>query len=153
MFETQAPGSVATKPQAFPAHIGMHVLADFYGLSVAVACDAELLSSCLLRAAKQCHLTPLSTPVVHVFAGGGLTAFLPLSESHIALHTYPEHGYLALDIFSCGQGDPGLAVEVFRAALAPGRVDVKHMRRGDQFLPDAPAPPLPCGPLPAGPLP
>jgi len=44
-------------------------------------------------------MNPIGPPVLHRFEGGGLTGYLLLSESHIAFHTYPEHRYIALDIF------------------------------------------------------
>ncbi|MDF2441595.1 MAG: S-adenosylmethionine decarboxylase, partial [Abditibacteriota bacterium] len=98
------------------------MLADFYGVEAALLCDQSTLVACLLGAAQRCHLTPVDDARVHPFPGGGLTAFVMLSESHIAIHTYPEHGYLALDIFSCGAGDVQDALEVFRGALNPARV-------------------------------
>ena len=99
--------------------IGQHLLVDFYGITPAQLDNADVLAACLETAARRVCLTPLAPPVIHRFAGGGVTGFLLLAESHIALHSYPEHGYLALDIFSCGDGDPRAAVEVFRAALCP----------------------------------
>lgn len=114
--------------------IGIHLLADFYGVSADRLCDQVVLGECLLLAAARCHLTPLSAPVLHPFPGGGVTGFVPLAESHIALHTYPEHGFMALDIFSCGRGDIGEALEVFRMALAPESVQSSRMVRGDSVL-------------------
>ena len=110
--------------------IGRHLMADFYGVAAGPHCDSELLSRCLLDAAGQVGLTPVAEPVVHVFPGGGLTAFLLLAESHIALHTYPERGFLALDLFTCGSGDPHAALEVFREALQPESMSLTTTRRG-----------------------
>lgn len=106
------------------------MLADFYGVSPALLCDGSTLVACLLDAARRCHLTPVDEARVHPFPGGGLTAFIMLSESHIAIHTYPEHGYLALDIFSCGAGDVNDALKVFRVALKPSRVHAQTVARG-----------------------
>ena len=44
-----------------------------------------------------------------------------LSESHISIHTWPEHGYAALDVFMCGAARPERALDSLRAALAPAR--------------------------------
>lgn len=97
--------------------VGRHLLADLHGAEPARLDDAELLARCLREAAERCRLTPIGGPVMHRFPGGGVTGFLLLSESHIALHTYPERGFMALDVFSCGAGDPRSAVEVFEKAL------------------------------------
>jgi S-adenosylmethionine decarboxylase len=111
--------------------IGVHLLADFYGVEAARLCEESTLRECLLRAAQSCRLTPVDEPRLHVFPGGGLTGFVMLSESHIAIHTYPEHGYLALDIFSCGKGDVRLALDVFKKALQPQRVQTNLAARGE----------------------
>ena len=53
-----------------------------------------------------------------------------LSESHIAFHTYPEHRYFALDIFSCGGGDSKGELSVFLATLELGRERITTASRG-----------------------
>lgn len=110
--------------------VGRHVLADLHGAVPARLDDAVLLAACLRDAAKRCGLTPIGDPVLHCFPGGGVTGFLLLSESHIALHTYPEKGFMALDVFSCGPGDPEAAVEVFKVALGCATARVTSAVRG-----------------------
>ena len=117
------------------AAIGIHALLDFYDVPIALLTDAEHLSRCLMEAAQAAGMTPLSEPVLHRFPGGGLTGFLPLAESHIAFHTYPEWGYLAVDIFTCGTSAPEAAVAVLRAALQPGREQVRCLPRGEEIAP------------------
>lgn len=67
---------------------------------------------------------------VHQFSPHGVTATATLAESHIALHTWPEHGYAALDLFFCGSGNPHKAMEVLQNALQAQRVRVKEIPRG-----------------------
>lgn len=111
--------------------IGRHLLIDFHEVSAERLDDAELLSRVLAEAARRGGLTPLGPPVLHRFEGGGLTGYLLLSESHIAVHTYPELGFAALDIFACGSGDPRAALDVFRTELAPRRERVTSSTRGE----------------------
>lgn len=113
--------------------IGIHLLMDFYGISPERLTDATLLSQTLTEAARAACMTPLSEPVLHRFPGGGLTGFLPLAESHIAFHSYPEYGYLAADVFTCGpdKDAAGRAVAVLRAALKPERELVRPFARGE----------------------
>ena len=113
--------------------IGKHLLADFYGVAPDRLNDADALARCLADAARRCGMTPLAPPVMHRFPGGGVTGFILLAESHIALHTYPEHAYLALDVFSCGGSDPNDALAVFRQALEPGEVCARLAPRGEQL--------------------
>ena len=113
--------------------IGRHLLADLYGVSPERLDDVELLRACLEGAARVCGLTPVAAPALHRFEGGGVTGFLMLAESHVALHTYPEHGYMALDIFSCGAADPCQALAVCRELLEPGEVRVRVAPRGEEL--------------------
>ena len=110
--------------------LGRHMLADFFGVAVERLDDVEQLAACLESAARSCGLTAVAPPLLHRFDGGGVTGVILLAESHIAVHTFPEHGYAALDIFSCGDSDPHRALNVFRAALAPQREQVTMASRG-----------------------
>jgi S-adenosylmethionine decarboxylase len=113
--------------------IGSHLLVDFYDVAPERLNDADALARLLNAAAAAGHMHPLGSPVMHSFPGGGVTGFLLLSESHLALHTYPEHGYLALDLFSCGQADPRAALAVFREALTPGYDQATAIVRGAEI--------------------
>ncbi len=113
--------------------IGQHLLADLYEIASERLVDAGLLADCLGSAARRGGMTPIGPPVLHRFEGGGLTGYLLLSESHIAIHTYPEHRYLALDIFSCGGADSKAALAVFLAALEPGREHLTTAPRGTEI--------------------
>ena len=113
--------------------IGIHVLLDLYGIDPPKLNDCGLLADCLSESALRCGLTPLSAPQLHAFDGGGVTGVILLSESHIALHTYPEHGFIAIDLFSCGPGDPEAAVKVFRERLNPAHEVVTRTSRGTEI--------------------
>ena len=53
-----------------------------------------------------------------------------LAESHISVHTWPERGYAAFDVFMCGSAEPRKAVAVLEKAFAPKRVVIGHHKRG-----------------------
>jgi len=110
--------------------LGRHVLADFFGVAADRLDDVDQLRACLESAARSCGLTAVAPPLLHHFDGGGVTGVILLAESHIAVHTFPEHGYAAVDVFSCGDRDPELALRVFRTALAPQREHVTTTIRG-----------------------
>ena len=114
--------------------IGKHLLADFYGVASETLNDTSLLNECLIQAAGCCGLTPLGVPRLHPFEGGGVTGFLLLAESHIALHTYPEHNFMTLDILSCGKAEPKAALAIFENALNPTSVETTQVSRGGQVL-------------------
>jgi S-adenosylmethionine decarboxylase len=68
--------------------------------------------------------------MLHPFPGGGVTGVLLLAESHISIHTWPEQGFVALDVFLCGAADPEPARKVLEQAFAPERVTASLVRRG-----------------------
>lgn len=78
------------------------------------ACDATLL---------HIHL--------HRFSPQGISGVALLAESHISVHTWPEAGYGAFDIFLCGEANPWKAVDVLRAAFDAKDVKVKELLRGE----------------------
>lgn len=67
----------------------------------------------------------------HRFNGGGLTAFAMLAESHISAHTWPEYGFVAFDIFTCGHDtDPHIACSALQQFYPPEQLDVRELLRG-----------------------
>ena len=75
---------------------------------------------------------------VHQFSPHGVSGIAVIAESHLALHTWPEHGYLAADFFTCGDGaDIDAIIGVLRDAFEAERVDCRYLTRG--VPPDAEA--------------
>ena len=111
--------------------IGIHVLLDGFGCASERLTDAEAGGRALTDAALAARMTPLGSPHVHVFPGGGYTALLALAESHLSIHTYPERGQFCADLFTCGpNASPAAAVEVLCAALGPAERTVRKFTRG-----------------------
>ncbi|GAB2859697.1 hypothetical protein GCM10027277_30280 [Pseudoduganella ginsengisoli] len=108
---------------------GRHVLADLSGI------DAAKLTSCgtierLLRAAAEAAGAHVLHSHFHGFGPGqGVTGVALLAESHISIHTWPEHGYAAADIFMCGDARPELALQMLQSALAPQSCIVQTVER------------------------
>lgn len=63
---------------------------------------------------------------------GGVSGVAVLAESHISIHTWPEHGYAAVDLFMCGDTDPLAAVAVLREMFTPARLAVQEHLRGKE---------------------
>ena len=68
----------------------------------------------------------------HFTPNGGVSGVAVLSESHISIHSWPEYGYAAIDIFMCGHAKPHLAIDVIRQAFEPDEIIVKEELRGQE---------------------
>ena len=66
----------------------------------------------------------------HKFSPGGVTGVLAIAESHLSIHTWPERGYAAFDLFMCGDTHPELAVPILRRAFSAARTEVTNIQRG-----------------------
>lgn len=73
----------------------------------------------------------------HKFSPQGVSGVAVLAESHISVHTWPEIGYGAFDVFMCGDARPWLAVDVLKAAFGTPDVRVKELRRGQGVVSEA----------------
>ena len=108
--------------------VGRHLVLELWGctnLNSTVAVE-----NALREIVGALHLTLLSLNV-HPFSPVGVTGVAIVSESHIVIHTWPELGYAAVDVFTCGdQRNPEDALPVLREHFAPERVQLLEMNRG-----------------------
>ncbi|HMA32836.1 MAG TPA: adenosylmethionine decarboxylase [Chloroflexia bacterium] len=106
-----------------------HVLYDIWVADPAPLERVAPLEALLTRAAQAGGATILHS-YFHPFAPCGVTGFLLLAESHLSVHTWPEDGFAAFDIFSCGDMDTDAIVQVIRDALQPARERYQLIPRG-----------------------
>ena len=114
--------------------VGTHGLLDLYDCDAALLSDAAFVESALRDAALQSGATILAGHFHHFGAGMGVTGVLLLAESHISIHTWPEHGFAAVDIFLCGTHDMAAARDCLVAALAGGCWQWRVVSRGDDLI-------------------
>ncbi len=111
---------------------GVHLLADLHGVDPALLRDAGAINALLRRAALAAGARILHGHFHTFGAGGGVTGVLLLAESHISIHTWPETGFAAADIFMCGAARPRLALELIEAALRPAACMARTIARGGE---------------------
>ncbi|HEX9461782.1 MAG TPA: adenosylmethionine decarboxylase [Alphaproteobacteria bacterium] len=92
--------------------------------------DMTLTDQMLRDATTAAGATLLHIHLHHFGPNAGLSGVAVLAESHISIHTWPERGYAALDIFMCGSCDPYKAIPVLRRAYEPGVVQLSEQKRG-----------------------
>jgi S-adenosylmethionine decarboxylase len=108
---------------------GLHLLADMSGIEPGLLTDCAKIEQLLRDAAKAAGAQVLHSHF-HGFGDGfGVTGVVLLAESHISIHTWPEDGFAAADIFMCGATDPQRALSLLRSALQPTGCAVTNIRR------------------------
>jgi S-adenosylmethionine decarboxylase len=106
----------------------VHLMADF--VTNKRIEDPKVIEKMLYTAAKRANNTPLKA-MVHKFAPHGITAVILLAESHIAIHSWPEYNYVAVDIFTCGKKTrPRKAIEYLRQQYDAREVKIQEIKEG-----------------------
>jgi len=106
---------------------GVHLIVDLHGAKRLN--DIDHIEATLRRCIEAARATLLHIHLHH-FQPSGVSGVAVLAESHISIHTWPEAGYAALDIFMCGSAEPDNCIPVLREAFAARRVDVNEILRG-----------------------
>lgn len=109
--------------------VGTHLVVDAWQAPEDLLNDPEGIRRALIDAISAGEAT-LIDMCVHQFSPHGVTATVTLAESHIAIHTWPEHGYFAADLFFCGRGQPKKAMEVLQTALQAKQARMREIPRG-----------------------
>jgi S-adenosylmethionine decarboxylase len=119
--------------------MGTHCFAEFYDCPAEVLNDESLITQAIRDAANAGFATLLHE-VSHKFHPQGVTALGLIAESHIAIHTWPEHGYAAVDVFTCGnRANAEKACRFLADALQVGNLCLNKVHRGTALSPDAEA--------------
>lgn len=82
--------------------LGFQTTIDFYGCNRDKINSKAFIEQVLVSAAKQMNLSVVKT-TIHAFSPIGISGVVVIKESHLAIHTWPEHQYVALDFFTCNQ--------------------------------------------------
>jgi len=109
-------------------YAGQHLIVDMWdGQGFG---DKSFIEATFRQAVEAAKATLLHIHLHEFSGGGGVSGVAVLAESHISIHTWPERGYAAVDIFMCGVAQPLKAVEVMREAFKPRHTTVAEHKRG-----------------------
>jgi S-adenosylmethionine decarboxylase len=116
-----------------PRPDGYHLMMELYGCDQEKINSRRYLQNLVKAAVKEAGLTNLGSRL-HQFQPYGVTGFILLAQSHISFHTWPEFGYLVLDIFTCGDQNQAdqLATHILER-LQPASVNTQVVRKGYQY--------------------
>ena len=110
--------------------LARHTLLELHGCNAAILNDPDALKE-LLRTAVLRGRGTIVTEVFHMFSPQGVSGVVVIAESHVAIHTWPENGYAAVDIFSCGTKlDHAMIRDWIQAGLQAASVEIRELTRG-----------------------
>lgn len=108
---------------------GRHLLIELHGCDPDRLDDKTTIAGLMREAAVEAGATVVGT-LFHTFAPQGVSGVVVVEESHLSIHTWPEHRYAAVDMFTCGECRPERARDVLAAGLSAERAEVMLVERG-----------------------
>lgn len=111
-------------------HLGQHVLAEFFECDPNILNNVAIVEKLMVEAALECGAT-IVQKCFHMFNPYGVSGVVIIAESHLAIHTWPELGYAAVDLFTCGDKcDPKVSYEYLRKAFNSKNASYTELKRG-----------------------
>lgn len=110
--------------------LGRQILVEFYDCDADVINDVTMVEDILLTATRAAKASIISHNF-HKFSPHGISGTVVIAESHVAIHTWPEYNYAAVDIFTCGETiDPWVIQEYIKEHFISKNVSSMEMKRG-----------------------
>jgi len=111
-------------------HLGQHVLAEFFECDPNILNNIDKVEKYMIDSALECGAT-IVQKCFHMFSPYGVSGVVIIAESHLAIHTWPELGYAAVDLFTCGSKcDPKIAYEFLKNKFRSKRASFTELKRG-----------------------
>lgn len=110
--------------------LGRHILVEFYNCNEDVLNNVELIEKIMNEAAIEAKATIVQSNF-HMFSPHGVSGAVIIMESHLTIHTWPEYGYAAVDLFTCGDTiDPWASFEYLNTMLKAEKYESYEVPRG-----------------------
>ena len=109
--------------------LGRHILAEFYECAPGMLNDPEAIERAMNEAAEASGATVVQS-VFHMFSPHGVSGVVVVAESHLAVHTWPEYGFAAVDYFTCGEVNAEAAIRCLQEKFCAERVTSRTVERG-----------------------
>jgi S-adenosylmethionine decarboxylase len=111
--------------------LGRQILAEFYGCPPEILNDIQRIERTMVDAALEAG-AEVREVAFHKFSPQGVSGVVVISESHLAIHTWPELGYAAVDVFTCGEVvDPWVSCNFLRKNFSAERMTAQEILRGN----------------------
>ena len=114
--------------------LGRHIIVEFFDCKPELLNDVVHIENSMVKAAVDANATVINS-TFHHFSPYGVSGVVVIQESHLAIHTWPEYGYAAVDLFTCGSSvDPWVSYNVLKELFEAGHGSTIEMRRGEKSL-------------------
>ena len=114
--------------------LGRHILVEYYNCSSEILNDVTIIENSMVEAAKAADATVINSSFHH-FSPYGVSGVVVIQESHLAIHTWPEYGYAAVDLFTCGDEiNPWICFEYLKKAFKSETHSAMEINRGQLEL-------------------
>ena len=116
-----------------PEAVGQHILLDLYDCQSDLS-DTTLMESTLVQAAEASNATIVSHHF-HTFSPHGVSGVVIIQESHFTIHTWPEHNFASIDIYTCGdEMNFEAGISHLQEELKASKLVKKHFERGNHII-------------------
>ncbi len=110
--------------------LGRHLMVEYYDCNSEILNDIKQIEILMNEATRKSGATIVNS-IFHMFNPYGVSGVVVIAESHLAIHTWPEHNYAAVDVFTCGNTvDPWKAFEFLKEKLGAKKFKTKEIFRG-----------------------
>ncbi len=113
--------------------LGTHILIDLYGCDPSKLSDLDFLKQMSFEGVRRSGATILGECFKR-FETQGVSGVVIIAESHFTLHSWPEHSYIGMDYFTCGDRiNIDVAISYFKEVLSPDKTDISRHTRGKEL--------------------
>jgi S-adenosylmethionine decarboxylase len=110
--------------------LGRHLLVELYGCEPRQISDVPTVQEIMVAAAKATRANILDV-VFHAFKPHGVSGVVVIAESHLAIHTWPEHSFASVDVYTCGRHvNPWKAPPVLKRLMRAKKMTAMEIKRG-----------------------
>lgn len=113
--------------------LGNHILVEFMGCIPEIMNDVSVIEEAMVNAADIAGATVINS-TFHHFSPYGVSGVVVIQESHLAIHTWPEYGYAAVDLFTCGEMDAWISFDHLKTVFGAQNYSAIELKRGSLNL-------------------
>jgi S-adenosylmethionine decarboxylase proenzyme len=113
--------------------LGNHILVEFMNCDPHIMNDVVAIERDMVGAAQKAGATVINS-TFHHFSPYGVSGVVVIQESHLAIHTWPEYGYAAVDLFTCGEMNAWISFDHLKECFGAKSYSAIELKRGSLNL-------------------